>query len=90
MNNFLTAAVVSNDIHFMNYVLGRTINGTTYAGLKARTTGAPQNHWFGPGGDPRSAGIGSKEAILTVWSYHREIIHDFGPIPNNWNIPRPT
>jgi len=41
MNNFLTAAVVSNDIHFMNYVLGRTINGTTYAGLKARTTGAP-------------------------------------------------
>ena len=29
-----------------------------------RTTGAPQNHWFGPCGDPRSAGIGSPEAII--------------------------
>lgn len=26
-------------------VLGKSVNGTTYAGLRARTTGAPQNHW---------------------------------------------
>lgn len=43
--------------------MGRTINGTTYEGLRARTTGAPQNHWFGPSGDPRGAGIGTAEAI---------------------------
>lgn len=23
--------------------------------------GAPQNHWFGPAGDPRGAGIGTPE-----------------------------
>jgi hypothetical protein len=34
-------------------VLGETVNGTTYTGIMARTTGAPQNHWFGPAGDPR-------------------------------------
>lgn len=38
--------------------------------------GAPQNHWFGPAGDPRSAGIGTIEAIRHVWSCHREIIYD--------------
>lgn len=59
MENHLTAAVVSNDPLFLNKVLGNTINGTTYCGLRARTTGAPQNHWFGPAGDPRGAGIGS-------------------------------
>jgi 1-pyrroline-5-carboxylate dehydrogenase len=26
-------------------VIGKSVNGTTYAGLRARTTGAPQNHW---------------------------------------------
>ena len=36
-----------------------------------RTTGAPQNHWFGPAGDPRAAGIGTIEAIRMVWSCHR-------------------
>ena len=36
----LQAAVVSNDPQFNNYVLGRTVNGTTYVGLRARTTGA--------------------------------------------------
>lgn len=41
--------------HCMMQVLGRTVNGTTYAGIRARTTGAPQNHWFGPAGDPRQA-----------------------------------
>ena len=73
----LTAAVVSNDPIFYNNVLSKTVNGTTYFGNKARTTGAPQNHFFGPGGDPRGAGIGTKEAIQNVWSYHREIIQDF-------------
>lgn len=33
--------------------------------------GAPQNHWFGPAGDPRAAGIGTPEAIRLVWSTHR-------------------
>lgn len=39
-------------------VLANTVNGTTYVGIRARTTGAPQNHWFGPSGDPRGAGEG--------------------------------
>ena len=47
MQNHLTAGVVSNDVQFVNHVLGNTINGTTYAGLRARTTAAPQQHWFG-------------------------------------------
>src|SRR5690242_13562308 len=57
-------------------VLANTVNGTTYTGIRARTTGAPQNHWFGPSGDPRGAGIGTPEAIRLVWSAHREIIFD--------------
>lgn len=76
IEDHLTAAVVSNDPKFVNYVLGNTINGTTYIGERGRTTGAPQNHWFGPCGDPRSAGIGSPEAIIQTWSGHREIIRD--------------
>ena len=79
MAHHLTAAVVSNDVAFLSEVLAHTVNGTTYAGIRARTTGAPQNHWFGPAGDPRGAGIGTPEAIRLVWSCHREIIHDFGP-----------
>ena len=31
--------------------------------MRARTTGAPQNHWFGPCGDPRGAGIGTAGSI---------------------------
>ena len=75
----LTAAIVSNDVLFQQDILGSTVNGTTYTGMKARTTGAPQNHWFGPSGDPRSAGIGTREAIVSTWSSHREIIKDVGP-----------
>lgn len=90
MDHHLTAAVVSNNINFVQRVLGHTVNGTTYAGLRARTTGAPQNHWFGPAGDPRGAGIGTPEAIQLVWSSHREIIEDFGPIPQGWTLPDPT
>lgn len=57
---------------------------------QARTTGAPQNHWFGPAGDPRGAGIGTPEAIKLVWSCHREIITDEGPIPSGWSTPKAT
>ncbi|KAL8091438.1 delta-1-pyrroline-5-carboxylate dehydrogenase 12A1, mitochondrial [Apium graveolens] len=90
MHAHLTAAVVSNDSLFMQKVIGNTVNGTTYAGLRARTTGAPQNHWFGPAGDPRGAGIGTPEAIKLVWSCHREVIYDIGPMPTNWQLPAST
>ncbi|KAF3952356.1 hypothetical protein CMV_022076 [Castanea mollissima] len=90
MHAHLTAAVVSNDPLFLQEVIGKTVNGTTYAGLRARTTGAPQNHWFGPAGDPRGAGIGTPEAIKLVWSCHREIIYDIGPVPKKWEIPPST
>lgn len=87
MSHHLTAAVVSADPVFQNRVLSATVNGTTYCGMRARTTGAPQNHWFGPSGDPRAAGIGTPEAIIGTWSGHREIIMDQGALPGNWQIP---
>jgi len=90
MSHHLTAAVVSNDPIFTTKVLGNTVNGTSYAGIRARTTGAPQNHWFGPAGDPRGAGIGTPYAIQLVWSCHREVIHDVGPIPSAWSAGRPS
>eukprot|EP01016_Furgasonia_blochmanni_P044279 TRINITY_DN613_c0_g1_i13.p1 TRINITY_DN613_c0_g1~~TRINITY_DN613_c0_g1_i13.p1 ORF type:complete len:524 (+),score=89.22 TRINITY_DN613_c0_g1_i13:319-1890(+) len=90
LEHHLTAACVSNDPIFCQKVLGATINGTTYAGIRARTTGAPQNHWFGPCGDPRSAGIGTPEAITLVWTCHREIITDVGPISAEWKLPPPS
>merc|ERR1712019_173472 len=58
MSHHLTAAVVSNDVRFQDKVLGRTVNGTTYAGIRARTTGAPQNNWFGP--------VTVKSSMITV------------------------
>ncbi len=42
MHAHLTAAVVSNDVLFVQHVLANTVNGTTYVGRRARTTGAPQ------------------------------------------------
>jgi 1-pyrroline-5-carboxylate dehydrogenase len=87
MSNHLTAAVVSADVQFQNRVLRATVNGTTYCGMRARTTGAPQNHWFGPSGDPRGAGIGTPEAITVTWSAHREIIFDEGELPAGWSTP---
>ena len=87
ISHHLTAAVVSADILFQQKVLGATVNGTTYCGMRARTTGAPQNHWFGPSGDPRGAGIGTPEAIIVTWSAHREIIADQGPKPDGWEVP---
>ena len=89
MSHHLTAAVVSNDVQFTNTVLAHTVNGTTYAGRRARTTGAPQNHWFGPAGDCRGAGIGTPEAIKMVWSCHREIIMD-SIVPTDWTQPKTT
>ena len=56
------------------------MNGTTYSDLRSRTTGAPQNPWFGPCGDPRGACIGTAEVIKLAWSHRRDIITDFGPI----------
>ena len=90
ISHHLTAGVVSNDALFLTKVLGATINGTTYCGMRGRTTGAPQNHWFGPSGDPRAAGIGTPEAIITTWSGHREIVSDQGPLPDDWATPPPT
>jgi len=90
MDQHLTAAVVSRDVDFQQRILAETVNGTTYTGIRARTTGAPQNHWFGPSGDPRGAGIGTPEAIRFVWSHHREIIHDQGPLPEGWTLPEAT
>lgn len=87
MSQHLTAAVVSRNLAFQNRVLAATVNGTTYCGMRARTTGAPQNHWFGPCGDPRAAGIGTPEAIVSTWSGHREIIMDQGPKPAGWAVP---
>jgi len=78
-SHHLTSGVVSNNSAFLNKVLGATIHGVTYAGNRARTTGAPQNHWFGPSGDPRGCGIGTDEAILHTWTNHREVIMDQGP-----------
>ncbi|KAJ1448653.1 Aldehyde/histidinol dehydrogenase [Pelagophyceae sp. CCMP2097] len=85
----LTAAVVSNDQAFTHRVLGHTVNGTTYCGRRARTTGAPQNHFFGPAGDPRGAGIGTPEAIRATWSCHREVILD-ELVPDGWTTPEST
>jgi 1-pyrroline-5-carboxylate dehydrogenase len=87
ISHHLTAAVVSADPVFQNRVLASTVNGTTYCGMRARTTGAPQNHWFGPSGDPRAAGIGTPEAIISTWSGHREIIMDQGALPEDWLLP---
>jgi len=90
MKAFLTAAVVSNDPYFQQEILSHTINGTTYTGIRARTTGAPQNHFFGPAGDPRGGTLGTPEAIKHVWSCHREIIQDIGPVPQDFTIPERT
>ncbi|KAL3819381.1 hypothetical protein ACJIZ3_005286 [Penstemon smallii] len=90
MHAHLTAAVVSNEPLFLQEVIGNSVNGTTYVGLRARTTGAPQNHWFGPAGDPLGAGIGTPEAIKLVWSCHREVIYDIGPLPHKWETPEST
>ena len=39
MEAHLTAAIVSNDALFLQKMLANTVNGTTYAGIRARCTG---------------------------------------------------
>ena len=39
MHAHLTAAIVSNDLLFVQKMLANTVNGTTYAGIRARCTG---------------------------------------------------
>ncbi len=41
MNDHLTAGLVSNDARWLNFMLKNTVNGVTYSGSRARTTGAP-------------------------------------------------
>ncbi|RME54063.1 MAG: hypothetical protein D6795_04700, partial [Deltaproteobacteria bacterium] len=90
VSNHLTAAIVSNDLHFVHQVLGATVNGTTYWGMRARTTGAPQNHIFAPGGMPQAAIIGTPDGIQDTWSFKRGAIQDVGPLPTSWRVPDAT
>mmetsp|Transcript_19920 Transcript_19920/g.48914 ORF Transcript_19920/g.48914 Transcript_19920/m.48914 type:complete len:149 (+) Transcript_19920:1163-1609(+) len=39
ISHHLTAALVSNDLEFQSRILSSTVNGTTYVGRRARTTG---------------------------------------------------
>jgi hypothetical protein len=66
MEHHLTAAIVSNDVAFQRHVLANTVNGTTYVGARARTTGAPQNHFFGPAGITHSSAL--RWAALSIAS----------------------
>jgi 1-pyrroline-5-carboxylate dehydrogenase len=77
-NDRLTCAIVSNDLMFQQKFLGETNVGTTYVGMRGRTTGAPQNRWFGPGGDPRGGSLGTPESILHVWTFSRVVTYDVG------------
>jgi len=86
--NHLTAGIVSRDPDFLDKFLGNTFVGTTYAGIRARTTAAPQQMWFGPCGDPRAAGIHTPEAIQLVWSGHREVIYDNAKVPDDFVAPK--
>ena len=60
------------------------VNGMAEREMVEEATAAPQQHWFGPSGDPRSAGIHTPEAIKLCWSSHREIIYDYGPVAKDW------
>ena len=44
MEAHLTAAIVSNDALFLQKMLANTVNGTTYAGIRARCTGTVNSH----------------------------------------------
>lgn len=59
MSHHLTAAVVSNDVNFVQHVLGHTVNGTTYCGTRARTTG----DWARTGTGRRGVGAGVSQAV---------------------------
>lgn len=81
MGNHLTASVVDDDPAFLNYVIGHTNNGTTYAGILAPTTGAPEWHHFGPCGHPGSAIIGTPKGIIQTWSQERTVIFKHAKMP---------
>ncbi|RZC50445.1 hypothetical protein C5167_018876 [Papaver somniferum] len=49
------------------------------------TTGAPENHSFGPAGEPRGSVFGTPGALKLVWSCHRETVYDVGPVPHIWS-----
>lgn len=85
----LTAAIVSNIPEFNNKVIGHSVNGYTYIGQKARTTGSAAYNHYGPSGDPRAAGLGSPNAIRYTWSCHREIVTD-ELMPATFVPPKPT
>ena len=78
LESLLTCGIVSNNVRFVNKIVRETVNGVTYCGIRGRTTGAPQNHWFGPSNDPRVSGIGTPEGILMTWTCHREVVYDWG------------
>ena len=82
MDNHLTAAIVDDDPLFINHVVGRTVNGTTYAGRLAPTTGAPEWHHFGPCGHPGGAIIGTPKGIIQTWSQERTIIFKHAKFPD--------
>ncbi|KAL0721243.1 hypothetical protein Bca4012_035842 [Brassica carinata] len=90
MHAHLTAAVVSNDPIFIQAnLLTILIDQSISSSLKDNdVTNACRK--FGPAGDPRGAGIGTPEAIKLVWSCHREVIYDYGPIPQGWELPPST
>lgn len=71
MSNHLTAGIVDQDIDFLNYVSARTVNGTTYVGINAVTTGAPEWLHFGPAAHPAGAVIGTPEGIIATWTAER-------------------
>ncbi|KAF4655807.1 Succinate-semialdehyde dehydrogenase, mitochondrial [Perkinsus chesapeaki] len=90
LDSHLTAGLVTDDPQVRHAVLGATVNGTTYVGLRSALALGPSHHWLGPGGDPRAAGLGTADAIKSVWSYHREIVEDDTPIDEDWARPPPS
>ena len=62
MTNHLTAAIVSNDVNFVQNVLGNSVNGTTYCGIRARTTGI--NYRSGPWWFIHRMGSGSQGSAI--------------------------
>ncbi|KAL6318857.1 hypothetical protein AAG906_001330 [Vitis piasezkii] len=74
MHAHLTAAVVSNDSLFLQEVIGKSVNGTTYAGLRARTTGAPQNHWYTLHGGQNLGVMGLRPWDQFPWDRNLEVL----------------
>lgn len=86
MENHLTAAVVSRDQEFIDTILGSAVNGTLYVGPRAKCTGAPEWHPFGPSNDPRAANLGPRESIIRTWSTWQTVIRNNGAI--NYSVDK--